>query len=305
MNKYLVTLGAFALAVAIALWVIGIRKAQAPGSQACTMEAKICPDGSAVGRTGPNCEFTPCPDAAATSTLAIGESATINGTTIGVLELVEDSRCPVDVQCIQAGTVRVLASVDAYNKDFTFTLSKSQVVGNATITLASVTPAQKYAKQTLKPSDYRFTFTVVPKVSTTPDGGKACTMEAKLCPDGSYVGRTGPNCEFTPCPTESTSGVNGTISLGPTCPVMRDPPDPQCADKPYATAITVYRAGSNTPFMLGNSDATGAFKFSLPPGSYTLKATGGTMLPRCNPVDVTVTANTYATANISCDTGIR
>ncbi len=29
----------------------------------------------------------------------------------------------------------------------------------------------------------------------------ACTMEAKICPDGSSVGRTGPNCEFTPCPT--------------------------------------------------------------------------------------------------------
>jgi len=29
---------------------------------ACTMEAKICPDGSSVGRTGPNCEFTACPD---------------------------------------------------------------------------------------------------------------------------------------------------------------------------------------------------------------------------------------------------
>jgi len=28
----------------------------------CTMEAKLCPDGSAVGRTGPNCEFTPCPN---------------------------------------------------------------------------------------------------------------------------------------------------------------------------------------------------------------------------------------------------
>ncbi len=28
---------------------------------ACTMDAKICPDGSAVGRQGPNCEFTPCP----------------------------------------------------------------------------------------------------------------------------------------------------------------------------------------------------------------------------------------------------
>lgn len=27
----------------------------------------------------------------------------------------------------------------------------------------------------------------------------ACTMDAKQCPDGSYVGRTGPDCEFV-CP---------------------------------------------------------------------------------------------------------
>jgi len=33
-----------------------------PGMQqrACTLEAQICPDGTAVGRTGPNCEFAPC-----------------------------------------------------------------------------------------------------------------------------------------------------------------------------------------------------------------------------------------------------
>lgn len=30
--------------------------------KACTEEAKICPDGSAVGRTGPDCEFAPCPN---------------------------------------------------------------------------------------------------------------------------------------------------------------------------------------------------------------------------------------------------
>lgn len=29
---------------------------------ACTMEAKICPDGSSVGRQGSNCEFAPCPN---------------------------------------------------------------------------------------------------------------------------------------------------------------------------------------------------------------------------------------------------
>ena len=32
-----------------------------PSPIACTMDAKVCPDGSAVGRTGPNCEFAPCP----------------------------------------------------------------------------------------------------------------------------------------------------------------------------------------------------------------------------------------------------
>jgi len=35
---------------------------------------------------------------------------------------------------------------------------------------------------------------------------KACTQEAKLCPDGSYVGRTGPNCEFAACPQDQTAG---------------------------------------------------------------------------------------------------
>ena len=31
----------------------------------------------------------------------------------------------------------------------------------------------------------------------------ACTQEAKQCPDGSYVSRTGPNCEFAKCPNIS------------------------------------------------------------------------------------------------------
>lgn len=39
---------------------------QEPRQTACTMEAMICPDGSSVGRTGPNCEFSPCPTATPT-----------------------------------------------------------------------------------------------------------------------------------------------------------------------------------------------------------------------------------------------
>jgi putative hemolysin len=40
------------------------RKECQPGAgnkTACTMEAKLCPDGSSVGRSGPNCEFAKCP----------------------------------------------------------------------------------------------------------------------------------------------------------------------------------------------------------------------------------------------------
>ncbi len=39
-----------------------VRKAE-PELVACTADAKICPDGSGVGRVPPNCEFAPCPEA--------------------------------------------------------------------------------------------------------------------------------------------------------------------------------------------------------------------------------------------------
>ena len=282
MKRYAIFIGILVLAIVAALWMIQVRVAKAPiDGLMCTQDAKLCPDGSAVGRTGPRCEFAECPSAGSSSasttvTLAIGASATIHGTVIGVLDLVEDSRCPADVQCIQAGTVRVRVSVDAYELPFTLTLGQPQVVGDTTITLVSVVPAQKYAKQTVQASDYRFTFIGVSKKASSPSGIKPYS-----------------------------SSVRGTVLLGPTCPVERIPPDPACAEKPYATAVVVYRTGSKSPFVIGNSDATGAFEFSLPPGSYTLSAKGGTMLPRCNETNVAVVPEEYTSVTISCDTGIR
>jgi hypothetical protein len=32
------------------------------------------------------------------------------------------------------------------------------------------------------------------------DDGVLCTMDAKICPDGSPIGRSDPDCEFNPCP---------------------------------------------------------------------------------------------------------
>ena len=42
-----------------------------------------------------------------------------------------------------------------------------------------------------------------------PSSAVACTQEAKLCPDGAYVGRVGSNCEFAPCPN-ARSAQGGT-----------------------------------------------------------------------------------------------
>lgn len=107
----------FVLLLALIFWYL------APGIRAnltsCTLEAMQCADGSYVGRTGPNCEFSACPGGDPMSP-SIGESP--------------------------------------------------------------------------------------PATITPPSGGGGsdeeifCTMDAKLCPDGSYVGRVPPNCAFVACP---------------------------------------------------------------------------------------------------------
>ncbi len=40
---------------------------------------------------------------------------------------------------------------------------------------------------------------------TPPANSTVCTQEAKICPDGSSVWRTGPDCAFTPCPQTNNS----------------------------------------------------------------------------------------------------
>jgi hypothetical protein len=59
MNKKIVIL----IILILGALLIGLRvsKKEAPEQVFCTQEAKQCPDGSYVGRTGPKCEFAPCP----------------------------------------------------------------------------------------------------------------------------------------------------------------------------------------------------------------------------------------------------
>lgn len=40
-----------------------------------------------------------------------------------------------------------------------------------------------------------------------------CTMDAMMCPDGSSVGRSGPNCEFDVCPGSEATDLSETLDL--------------------------------------------------------------------------------------------
>ncbi len=103
----------------------------------------------------------------------------------------------------------------------------------------------------------------------------------------------------------SSSGIRGKVILGPPCPGVSAADNSTCLDRPYETAVHVYRSGSSNLYALGKSDAKGNFEFSMPPGSYTVTAQGGKVLPDCTPVPVLVEAAGYSSTTISCDTGIR
>ena len=45
--------------------------------------------------------------------------------------------------------------------------------------------------------------------------GKLCTRDAKICPDGSSVGRVAPSCDFAPCPgTNANGNTNSNTNTG-------------------------------------------------------------------------------------------
>jgi len=53
---------------------------------------------------------------------------------------------------------------------------------------------------------------VAPVVDEVGDG-VMCTADAMECPDGSYVGRVAPSCEFAACPEVSTAETNQMIQV--------------------------------------------------------------------------------------------
>jgi hypothetical protein len=107
--------------------------------------------------------------------------------------------------------------------------------------------------------------------------------------------------------TASTdSGIQGSVILGPTCPVEQV--GVPCPDQPVEANITVTRVGSGQILKHGRSSADGSFRIALRPGRYLVAAqpiAGQAGVGGSAPLIVSVSAHQFAPVTIRIDSGIR
>ena len=90
---------------------------------------------------------------------ALGQRVPVDGPQVTPLELLEDSRCPANVQCVWAGQVRIRAVVHTGTGDSVreLTSGKPEQVADGTLELVEVRPA-KSSEAAIAHDDYRFGF---------------------------------------------------------------------------------------------------------------------------------------------------
>jgi hypothetical protein len=95
------------------------------------------------------------------TTIKIGQRVAINGLHVTPGKVTYDSRCPRDVQCVQAGTVElgVLLEGKTSTQNVIITLNKTFSFEGKKVTLVSVTPS-KVSTKAIQESEYRFSITV-------------------------------------------------------------------------------------------------------------------------------------------------
>lgn len=94
------------------------------------------------------------------SDVALSQKAYVDGPLVQPVEILEDSRCPMNARCVWAGRVRVKMvwiRGNGEKQPFEATLGEPVQLADGQFTLESVRP-EKMTNVTIKPSDYRFSF---------------------------------------------------------------------------------------------------------------------------------------------------
>ena len=157
-------------------------------------------------------------------------------------------------------------------------------------------------------------FATLYSFSTTSHVPMACTQEAKQCPDGSYVGRVLPECTFAACPgptsTQSMGTLQGSMTIGPICPVEQIGHPCNPTPEMYAAhPVFIYSSNKINLIKTLIPDAQGNFTTTLPIGMYVIDVQhqniGKIGMTTGVPKNITINRERTATVTISIDTGIR
>ncbi len=99
------------------------------------------------------------------------------------------------------------------------------------------------------------------------------------------------------------SGVTGIVSLSPGCPGPQSK-DQACVKPLVGKEVQLI---DNAGKVVGQATTADDGKFSIDAkhGKFKLKVVIDGMYPRCQMADVVIKKNSTATANISCDSGMR
>ena len=187
----------------------------------CTKEMKKCSDGSYVGRSGVNCEFKSCP------LIKIKPFTS---------EL--DARNIAEKTCVKGGEILSEGVYNSNTKTWWYD-------ANLNTKREGCNPACVVNEET-KTAEINWRCTGLKEPV-------ACTSDAKQCPDGSYIGRSGTNCDFI-CPEIKNIQIIITDGLKEVYSMFKYGKISECVqnEKTYYTGgINAYDGGESTLDITG------------------------------------------------------
>ncbi len=100
------------------------------------------------------------------------------------------------------------------------------------------------------------------------------------------------------------SGLRAMVTIGPTCPVVQNPPQDECQDKPYQTQFNI-NGSDGILVTTAASGADGSLEVKLASGDYTISKADKSSMPSFQAQDFSVVQGLFTDLTITFDSGIR